>query len=377
MEEVEARITPSNLNLSAAAMPSIVTLDSPAMISGSVSASEPMSTLSFTYVWGDSSSTTDPHTFSVPNAVYPFTMLHSYSVAGEYSITVTASATYAGGGSDSAQATYSVTVLNPTSPPPPPPPPPPPAVADVRVDAIFNTSESATDPVGQFDLVRIGGDLKQPMTVTYTVAGTAGPGMDYQSLIGSATFAAHATTATVTVTSLEDLLIEGNETVVMTLLPNPLLYHVLTPAGMDTLVIADNDQPPTGNGTGLFGRYYNTETLTDVKAARIDPIVNFDWAAAAPMIEVGADHFSTRWTGKVQPRYSGEYTFTRPRTMVCACGSTMFRCSTSGTTRRMHRGRARLRCRRWRSTTSRSSIEKVRAQLPSALNGKVRCSKRK
>ncbi len=67
---------------------------------------------------------------------------------------------------------------------------------------------------------------------------------------------------------------------------------------------------PAGTGTGLFGRYYNTQNLTEVKTARVDPTVNFDWGQAAPAgTTVGADNFSVRWSGKVEPRYSGEYTF--------------------------------------------------------------------
>ena len=80
---------------------------------------------------------------------------------------------------------------------------------------------------------------------------------------------ANATTATITVTSIDDLLVEGNETVVVTLLPNVLCYHILTPAGMDTLNIADNDQVAAGNGNGLYGQYYNSQDFTDLKTSRI------------------------------------------------------------------------------------------------------------
>ena len=255
MEEVEARITPSNLNLSAAAMPSIVPLGSQAMISGSVSASDPMSSLSFTYLWGDSSSTTDPHSFSPPNSVYPFTGLHTYSAAGEYSVTVTANATYAGGGSDSAQATYSVTVLNPTSPPPPPPifpPPTLPALADVRIETVRDTVERPgiipSELVGQFNVVRFGGDYTQPLNVFYTVSfsSTATPGMDYQPLSGMLTFAATppgsppALTATISLTTIDDLIWDPNENIKV-ILQSGVGYHVLTPAGLDTITIEDND----------------------------------------------------------------------------------------------------------------------------------------
>jgi hypothetical protein len=73
--------------------------------------------------------------------------------------------------------------------------------------------------------------------------------------------------------------------------------------------------PPLGNGAGLRGEYYdnvvnfsalggNTPILT-----RIDPVVNFDWGGGSPAPTIGADTFSVRWTGQVQPRLSGSYAF--------------------------------------------------------------------
>ena len=55
------------------------------------------------------------------------------------------------------------------------------------------------------------------LTVSYTVSGTAAAGSDYAALSGSATIAAGATTATITVTPVNDTAVEGNETVVVTL----------------------------------------------------------------------------------------------------------------------------------------------------------------
>ena len=70
-----------------------------------------------------------------------------------------------------------------------------------------------------------------------------------------------------------------------------------------------------GTGTGLTGSYYDSHfpdapfagnpTLT-----RIDPTVNFDWGGGSPDPLIGADHFTVRWTGSVQPQFSETYTFT-------------------------------------------------------------------
>ena len=42
---------------------------------------------------------------------------------------------------------------------------------------------------------------------------------------------------------------------------------------------------------------------------RVDATVNFDWAFTSPATGVNQDQFTVRWTGEIQPKYSGEYTF--------------------------------------------------------------------
>jgi hypothetical protein len=70
-------------------------------------------------------------------------------------------------------------------------------------------------------------------------------------------------------------------------------------------------KPPDGTGTGLKGEYFNTQDFSGpVALTRTDPKVDFDWGAGSPNPAVTVvDHFSVRWTGQVQPRYSGKYTF--------------------------------------------------------------------
>jgi hypothetical protein len=67
--------------------------------------------------------------------------------------------------------------------------------------------------------------------------------------------------------------------------------------------------PPAGTGTGLLGEYYDNMNLTTLRVTRIDPTVNFDWGTGSPDPSIGADTFSVRWTGGVQPRYTDSYTF--------------------------------------------------------------------
>jgi hypothetical protein len=63
-----------------------------------------------------------------------------------------------------------------------------------------------------------------------------------------------------------------------------------------------------GTGNGLSGQYFVTPTLTGLALTRIDPSIDFNWPAA-PDLGVPADGFSIRWTGQVQPSFSGRYTF--------------------------------------------------------------------
>jgi endoglucanase len=67
--------------------------------------------------------------------------------------------------------------------------------------------------------------------------------------------------------------------------------------------------PLTGSGIGLFAEYYDNVDFTNLKKTSLDAQVNFDWGLGAPDQKIGADTFSVRWTGQVQPRYSEVYTF--------------------------------------------------------------------
>lgn len=60
---------------------------------------------------------------------------------------------------------------------------------------------------------------------------------------------------------------------------------------------------------GLKGEYYDNKDFTILKVTRTDPTINFDWGSGSPDPLIGADTFSVRWTGQVQPRYSEVYSF--------------------------------------------------------------------
>ncbi|WP_084542286.1 PA14 domain-containing protein [Calidithermus chliarophilus] len=60
---------------------------------------------------------------------------------------------------------------------------------------------------------------------------------------------------------------------------------------------------------GLVGEYFDNKDFTGPVVRRVDPEINFTWNSLAPLPSMGADTFSVRWTGEVEPRYSEQYTF--------------------------------------------------------------------
>ena len=118
--------------------------------------------------------------------------------------------------------------------------PPPPAVIAVSAPD-GAAAEAGLDP-GTIRFTRTGGDLSAPLTVAYTVGGTATPGADYQRLSGSVTFAAGATIADVVVRPIDDAAYEPAETVLVTAVAGA--GYTLGDATQGRVSIASNDPPP-------------------------------------------------------------------------------------------------------------------------------------
>jgi hypothetical protein len=77
-------------------------------------------------------------------------------------------------------------------------------------------------------------------------------------------------------------------------------------SGMWNLIETTNRE---GTGDGLKGDYYAGKTFTLLRYSRIDPQINFNWGESTPGSPITVDNFSVRWTGYIQPRYTGTYTF--------------------------------------------------------------------
>lgn len=115
------------------------------------------------------------------------------------------------------------------------------------------------DGTGTFTFTRPNSD--GPLTVNYTVGGTATSGDDYAPLSGTATFADGELTTTATVDPVADELAEDDETVVVTIQPG-LNYVVGTPSSA-TVTIVD------GVGTtGVFRHGGEDRIATAVKVSQ-------------------------------------------------------------------------------------------------------------
>ena len=143
---------------------------------------------------------------------------------------------------------------------------------DRTVPAVVTIAPYYEDPVeggswvGAFQLERTG-DASAPLTVGYTVGGTATSGTDYTALSGSVTFAANGSYAEIYVTALFDTDYDPGETVVVSLSAGA----GYTAGGSATLTIVD-DTPVVS-----VSPYYE------------DPVEGGSWIGAFQFTRTGGD----------------------------------------------------------------------------------------
>jgi len=128
-------------------------------------------------------------------------------------------------------------------------------------------SETGPDP-GTFTIARTGATTN-PLTVFYTLSGSATNGVDYNALSGSANIGAGSSSTDVIVMPIDDTISEGSEKVVLTLSSN-VAYGVGSPSSA-TITIADNEPPPAGGGGGgcfIATAAYGTPMAGEVRYLR-------------------------------------------------------------------------------------------------------------
>ncbi len=118
----------------------------------------------------------------------------------------------------------------------PPPSNPPPAVAIVASDGV--TGECGTN-IGRFSVVSLNGSNSAPLTVNYSIGGTASNGVDYAALPGSIVIPAGAAAADIYISPLGDDLPANSETVTLSLLASTN-YTLTNPASATVTIL---DQP--------------------------------------------------------------------------------------------------------------------------------------
>jgi hypothetical protein len=108
----------------------------------------------------------------------------------------------------------------------------------VRVDASdFIAAEPGTD-TGEFTFTRFG-TTNTDLLVSFSISGTASNGVDYVAISNSIVIPASSLTATLPIIPIDDMLVEGPETVTLTLLSDPG-YFLDTPSNA-TVTIKDDE----------------------------------------------------------------------------------------------------------------------------------------
>lgn len=137
-------------------------------------------------------------------------------------------------------------------------PPPAPGLPVVAVVASDAAAAEAGPNLGTFTVTRSGGDLSQALMVNFSLGGTTTTG-DYTPGLGtSLSFASNQTSLILTITPVDDTLVEGSETLTLTLVADAA-YGIGTAAA--TITIADNDTAPAPSNLTLWGTTAN-DTIT-------------------------------------------------------------------------------------------------------------------
>ncbi|SDE48109.1 Calx-beta domain-containing protein [Pedobacter soli] len=153
-----------------------------------------------------------------------------------------------------------------------------------RVLSITKTTDAAEPATnGAFAIsLPTGINAIEPVTVNYTVSGTATSGSDYIALTGTATIATGQNSVSVPVNVTDDSIIEGAESVIVTLTSGTsakYTYTVNGAAGNATVTIADDDNTVANHLLGVTAQLNaneptNTGTFTIALPAGISAAEN-------------------------------------------------------------------------------------------------------
>lgn len=145
----------------------------------------------------------------------------------------------------------------------------------VSITASDATATEAAGNPGRFTITRSGG-IANALTVNLTITGTATNGTDYDAIPTTANFAGGQSSLTIAVTPIDDLLGEGNETVIATIATSSN-YTVGSPSSA-TVTIVD-DEPTvsisaTDSSAAELGADPGVFTITRSGNTAADLVVN-------------------------------------------------------------------------------------------------------
>jgi hypothetical protein len=150
-------------------------------------------------------------------------------------------------------------------------------------------SETGPSP-GYFTITRTSSGT--PLTVNYTVSGTATAGADYPALTGSVTFTASSTSVDVYVSPVDDSEAETTETVVLTINDSPNYQH----GGPAVVSIMDNEPQQltlTAVSTQLYERTNDYAAFRVTRKGDVYPAVGFytvEFASSGSAV-LGTDYY--------------------------------------------------------------------------------------
>jgi subtilase family serine protease len=133
-------------------------------------------------------------------------------------------------------------------------PPPPPTVT---VAATTATATEAGPVAGVFTVTR-SGNMNSTLTVSYSLSGTAQRGTDYVTIPTTVTIPSGSPSAQVTITPIDDSIVESNESVILTIVASSG-YMVGSPSNSAVTIVSDDTAPdmvvsaldaPTSSGAG-------------------------------------------------------------------------------------------------------------------------------
>jgi hypothetical protein len=148
----------------------------------------------------------------------------------------------------------------------------PPGFQQVNIVAADPDAAEPADP-GVFTISRLG-DTIGAVTIPYEIGGTAVNGVDYVQITNQVTMGVGVSNATVTITPIDDLALEGPETVILTLIetngffvvaPTSATVTINDDAEPSQVVVAANDDVAYERGTNMIGQF--TLTRNDTNSA--------------------------------------------------------------------------------------------------------------